>query len=451
MVLTDRQRNDLHSGIYEYLRSRPGDAFQRAADALAEADPDACESNGEGGSNSITPLLEKKWTAIPRLQKKVLELERQAAQSARIHAHRSSATSTAITANAGGGSGGGDVAGGRRMLPRMPCQFTLQGHSLVVTSVAVHPVFTVAVSGSEDGTIKAWDHESGEYMKTMKGHTNTVNSVAFSPTGTYLVSCSTDLSIKLWDFSTYVCLRTLRGHDHTISSARFLPKLDIPPSTSPDSGSVTGVEASVAGANHVVSASRDATVKLWDIETGFCDHTFTDHSDWVRVLAVRQSDGGCWASAGNDQTIFVYDGTKNLAAELRGHTHVVESLAFVIEEPLRSGGRERKEAEANRDLLVSGSRDRTVRLWKISEAACLNVFNAHENWVRSVILHPSGNYIISCADDKTIRIFDVKANRCLRTLEKAHNHFVTCIDMHHTLPIMVSGSVDQTVRCWQLD
>jgi WD40 repeat protein len=40
------------------------------------------------------------------------------------------------------------------MLPRLPCQHTLQGHSLFVTSVAVHPVFTAVASGSEDGTIK---------------------------------------------------------------------------------------------------------------------------------------------------------------------------------------------------------------------------------------------------------------------------------------------------------
>lgn len=143
MVLTDRQRVDLHAGIIEYLRSRPDPAFQEAANAIASADPDAAAKKT---AESKTPLLEKKWTAIPRLQKKVLELERIAAQNLKIHAHR---------AGTGGASGAAGGAGGaRRMLPRLPCQHTLQGHASVVTSVAVHPVFTVAVSGSEDGTIK---------------------------------------------------------------------------------------------------------------------------------------------------------------------------------------------------------------------------------------------------------------------------------------------------------
>ena len=152
MVLTDRQRDDLHAGIYEYLCSQPG--FEKAASAIREAAPGACERFGDllaasGGSgknvNGSTPILEKKWTMIPRLQKRVLELEKQAAQSAKIHAHRA----------AGGVLGTeSEAAGTRRMLPRLPASHTLVGHSMVVTCCAVHPVFTVAVSGSEDGTIK---------------------------------------------------------------------------------------------------------------------------------------------------------------------------------------------------------------------------------------------------------------------------------------------------------
>jgi platelet-activating factor acetylhydrolase IB subunit alpha len=147
MVLTDRQRTDLHAGIYEYLLSREGDAFQAAAAALEQADTAACLQMKEKVAKAKTPagttLLEKKWTAIPRLQKKVLELERAASHNAKIHAHRVGPDGAAA------GSGGS-----RRMLPRFPPAHTLQGHSAVVLCVQVHPVFTVVVSGSEDGTIK---------------------------------------------------------------------------------------------------------------------------------------------------------------------------------------------------------------------------------------------------------------------------------------------------------
>lgn len=42
------------------------------------------------------------------------------------------------------------------------------------------------------------------------------------------------------------------------------------------------------------------------------------------------------------------------------------------------------------------------------------------------MFHPGGKYIVSCSDDKTLRIWDYKNKRCAKTL-LAHDHFVTCI------------------------
>jgi platelet-activating factor acetylhydrolase IB subunit alpha len=319
-------------------------------------------------------------------------------------------------------------------------------------------------------SFQAWDHESGDYIRTLKGHTNTVNSITFTPTGSHLASCSTDLSIKLWDFSTYACLRTLRGHDHTISAIRFLPDPTMldqhqqsqsqqhrSHSNTAMTSSTTGLDPHQMACQFLLSASRDHTVKVWDLETGFCEQTIHHHTDWVRCLAVRTSDGARWASAGNDTVICVYNQARQKLWDLRGHEQVIESLAFVSEESFSSSSsnatqpRSSKHVETVREYLASGSRDRTVRLWRIADGTCLATWAVHDNWVRSVLIHPSGLYVLSAADDKTIRVHDIKANRCLRTLEHAHSHFVTSLDMHPSLPILVSGSVDQTVRCWNLD
>ena len=52
--------------------------------------------------------------------------------------------------------------------------------------MVVHPVYSVVVSASEDGTIKLWDYETGEYERTLKGHTDSVQDIAFDPTGKIL-------------------------------------------------------------------------------------------------------------------------------------------------------------------------------------------------------------------------------------------------------------------------
>ena len=221
-------------------------------------------------------------------------------------------------------------------------------------------------------------------------------------------------------------------------------------------------------------------MKFWDLETGFCDHTISDHSDWVRCIAVRgaksmigaskgkeqeeqasSSSLALVATSGNDRTIYVYDANdkRTKVCELRGHDHVVEALSFLCSSLLPQKGsaapsKSSSAASTNStwDYLASGSRDRTVRLWTVANGgSCLMTFRAHENWVRGVLVHPSGNHIISCGDDRSIRVYDIKSNRCMRTMEDAHPHFVTSLSMHPTLPIMVSGGVDNTVKCWQLD
>ncbi len=504
MVLTERQRSDLHAGIYEYLLSR-GPDYAVAAEAFAVASgvattedsdnkDDDKNNNVENGDDKKKtrrsiggggPILEKKWTAVPRLQRRVLELERQVATNARLHAHRTGGAADDGSTNNNNMMPGRE----RRMLPRPPATHTLQSHSAVVTSVTLHPVYTMAASASEDGKIILWDHESGEYLRTLRGHTNVVTSVDFSPgQGKFLASSSTDLSIKIWDVKEFTCVRTLRGHDHTISCVRFVPPpigalfLEKQQKTNINEAAGSGgIDPSEAGSKFIVTASRDATVKFWDLETGFCDHTISDHSDWVRCIAVRgakslvgsgkgkdteeqasSSSLALVATSGNDRTIYVYDANdkRTKVCELRGHDHVVEALSFLCSSRLPqkdSSAPSKKSSSASStastwDYLASGSRDRSVRLWTVANGgSCLMTFRAHENWVRGVLVHPSGNHIISCGDDRSIRVYDIKSNRCMRTMEDAHPHFVTSLSMHPTLPIMVSGGVDHTVKCWQLD
>ena len=71
----------------------------------------------------------------------------------------------------------------------------------------------------------------------------------------------------------------------------------------------------------------------------------------------------------------------------------------------------------------------------------------HDNWVRGLVFHPTGKYLISASDDKTIKVWDMKTGRCSKTLE-AHAHFVTCIAFNSGSPVVATGSVDQTVKIW---
>ena len=59
-----------------------------------------------------------------------------------------------------------------------------------------------------------------------EGEKDKIQDVCLDKEGKMLASCSADMSVKLWDFNSYECLKTLHGHDHNVSSVAFLPTGD---------------------------------------------------------------------------------------------------------------------------------------------------------------------------------------------------------------------------------
>eukprot|EP00602_Paraphysomonas_sp_CaronLab_P007728 CAMPEP_0185027146 /NCGR_PEP_ID=MMETSP1103-20130426/11935_1 /TAXON_ID=36769 /ORGANISM="Paraphysomonas bandaiensis, Strain Caron Lab Isolate" /LENGTH=351 /DNA_ID=CAMNT_0027561015 /DNA_START=111 /DNA_END=1163 /DNA_ORIENTATION=- len=351
MVLTDKQKHELHQAMLEYMMSE-GDRFAKSIAAFSEEavlDTAACDS-GKG-------ILEKKWTAVIRLQKKVLELEAKVGSRLDGESNR---------VRPGGGKE--DSKG----IPKGPSLSSLSGHRGPVVSVTVHPVYSLVASGSEDCTVKLWDYESAQYERTLKGHTGAVTALTFSPsTGAVLASVSADMSAKLWDMTTFQCTKTLRGHDHTLSGVCF--------SSSGD---------------HLYTCSRDQTVRCWEVASGFCIRTLSGHTEWVKCVTVSM-DGALVASGSSDHNVIVWRAETGAAIQtLRGHEHVVESVAigplhFSALVSLIGGKQQEGEGEEKSTgvvkktdavYLVSGSRDRTVRLWDPLKAHCLAVYSSHENW-----------------------------------------------------------------------
>jgi WD40 repeat protein len=100
-----------------------------------------------------------------------------------------------------------------------PLSFDIR-HSLFIIRYSI-------LSGSSDHTLKLWDVQSGQEVRTFKGHEDSVTGVCFAPGGKTILSGSDDHTLKLWDLETGQCSKTipLQWRPREITPAPLQPGL----------------------------------------------------------------------------------------------------------------------------------------------------------------------------------------------------------------------------------
>jgi WD40 repeat protein len=166
------------------------------------------------------------------------------------------------------------------------------------------------------------------------------------------------------------------------------------------------------------------------------------HSMWVSSLSWDPA-GKKIVSGSQDRTIKIWDGKSlELLKTLKGHSFWVTSVSW--------------NRDGSKIVSGSGTWDATLKIWDSSTGSELYSLKGHSDGVLSVAWNRDDSKIVSGSADKMIKIWGwVKATvgglmtwELLKTLD-GHSHSVTSVSWNHDGTKIVSGSNDNTIKIWE--
>jgi WD40 repeat protein len=246
---------------------------------------------------------------------------------------------------------------------------------------------------------------SRRLARIFSDHTSLVTSASLSLDGQFALSVSADHTMKLWEVTTGKCLQSFTAH----------------------APSITSVSLSAEG-RFAFSGSADGAMKLWDVGTGKCLRTF--RGGIYHVTSVSLSPDGRFALSGGDLGLELWEMETGKCHNMIGsHTDNVTSVSL----------------SANSQFALSVS-DLGIALWEMETRKFLRTIGSHTNKVTLVSLNTDGQFALSVSADHTIKLWEVKTGKCIRTLRGEISPFF-CLSADGQFAL--SGSPDYTIKMWE--
>ncbi len=215
-----------------------------------------------------------------------------------------------------------------------------------------------------------WSLTAKEVILEMKGHLARVTAIAISFDETTLFSASEQGDIRVWDLVTGQLISVWSTHQTSIHA----------------------MQLSSCGQLLFV-ASGGNQLCLWDYNKKSRIHSFYGEGHSGGITALDSSPiSGQLVSAGADNIVRVWDPTLGRSSQiLSGHSLGVTCVQWLDELHV-----------------LSGSLDKTIRLWNVKSGECVHVFEGHQGMINALHADVNQSYILSGSSDGMVRYWDIK-------------------------------------------
>lgn len=282
-------------------------------------------------------------------------------------------------------------------------------------------------SGSGDGVIKYWNMTSRQEALSIRAHYGMVTGLSVTPRRGML-SCGDDKTVKLW---------SLQSEDF----GDEVDDLDVYRTAGTESGLLKTFagEHAFQGLDHHFTddlfVTGGAAIQLWNMNRSNYISNLSWGADNVSCVLFNKTETNVLASCGLDNSTVLYDVRTNspiqkVVTAMRGNAiswNPMETYNF-----------------------ATGHDDHNAYLWDMRDLSkSLNVYKDHVSAVTSVDFSPTGQELVTGSYDKTIRLYKTREGhlRDVYHTKRMQRVFSVCFttDSRYVL----SGSDDANIRVWR--
>lgn len=302
----------------------------------------------------------------------------------------------------------------------------------------------------------------------LEKHTESVRSATFTYDGQRIISVSRDATLRIWAMPS--------GQEITSVHPKILNERSL---TKGDS-QLRLQTVCVSPDNRTIAYARGRSVHFWDMKRNDSRETILHHEAIVWTIAFS-IDGNRIVTACGDRAIYVWSINGRRIQKFEGHSRSVKSVALnpnpqVYDEFIAiSGSTDRTvrlwpdsyrrpgfilgqhdgvvscvSFSPNGMMAASSSYDGTARLWNIKNKELVHVFEGHQGIVRSVRFSNDNQMIATAGDDGTVRLWEVGTGQQLQKLV-GHKASIWSVEFSPNNQYLVTASSDHTVHVWQVD
>ncbi|KAI9839622.1 MAG: hypothetical protein M1819_002248 [Sarea resinae] len=312
--------------------------------------------------------------------------------------------------------------------------------SLLALATNTEDIRIISLANAAESEAQDTSNSASNYfgadVALLKGHEEIIICIDTDWSGHWLATGAKDNTARLWrldpEHSSFTCFATFTGHAESLG-AIALPRT-APPADSPAFKSPLDHPPAF-----LLTGSQDKTIKRWDISSAATAgnipkkapraiYTRKAHDKDINAIDIHHNSS-FFASASQDRTVKIWSVEEGeVQGVLRGHRRGVWSVRFAPKGTPTITGDAGGPASGSRGFVLTGSGDKMVKIWSLTDYSCLRTLEGHTNSVLKVVwMNPPssegagpdkrGVQVASAGGDGLVKVWDVSSGEVECTLD----------------------------------